>query len=151
MNTSASNCNIYCDTIINYLVEAIRGAEAQSVTISATGCGFDPLEEMKYLLKLVFSLSYQCRGKAWCWVPPLNTHGLHSSAESGERSALNLSSICYVKCEPIFQYNQLACKQLGHIFYIRREMKNFLLWLYSDAKIHTRINSTDLHFVWRLS
>ena len=34
--------------------EASRGAAAQSVTVKPTGCGFDPLEEMKYLLKFIF-------------------------------------------------------------------------------------------------
>ena len=33
-----------------YILEASRGADAQSVTAKLTGCGFDPrLEEMKYL------------------------------------------------------------------------------------------------------
>ena len=39
--------------------EVGRGAEAQSVTAKSAGCGFDsirfPLEEMKYLLKFIFS------------------------------------------------------------------------------------------------
>ena len=36
-------------------IEASRGAEAQSVTVKPTGCGFDPyVEEMKYLLKFIF-------------------------------------------------------------------------------------------------
>ena len=34
--------------------EARRGAAAQGVTVKPTGCGFDPHEEMKYLLKFIF-------------------------------------------------------------------------------------------------
>ena len=39
------------NTII--IIEASRGAAAQSVTVKPTGCGFDPTREMKYLLKFI--------------------------------------------------------------------------------------------------
>ena len=38
------------------MFEASRGAEAQSVTVKPTGLGVrSPLEEMKYLLKFIFT------------------------------------------------------------------------------------------------
>ena len=42
----------------------------------------------------IFISSFWCRGKARCWVPPLNTQCFQNSAESGERSVLILGSLC---------------------------------------------------------
>ena len=46
---------LFLQTIyINNYVEANRGAEAQRLTIKTTNCGFDRLEETKYLIKFIF-------------------------------------------------------------------------------------------------
>ena len=48
------------------------------------------LEQMKHL--------FWCRGKARRRVPPFNTQCLQNLAESGERSALTLGSLCLPCC-----------------------------------------------------
>ena len=58
--------------VYQYLILASRGAGAQSVTVKASGCGFDPRSKkinIKYLFKFIFPfrlLLLWCQGKVRC-------------------------------------------------------------------------------------
>ena len=69
-------------------IEASGGAGAQSVTIKPTGCGFDPLEEMKYLLKFIFSFLRsdveRNRGVEFC-------HSIHNASRIQQKGGNGVS------------------------------------------------------------
>ena len=77
------------------ICEAGHGAQAQSVTVKSTSCGFDPhSRKWNIYLHLYFHFFALVWGKARRWVPPLSTQCLQNSAESEERSVLRLGSLC---------------------------------------------------------
>ena len=61
-----------------------RGAEAQSVTVKSTGCGFNPHSEL-----FIFIFSFLCSGVGGF---------VRYSAESGKRSVIRLGSLYLLCC-----------------------------------------------------
>ena len=82
----------YREKIYILVLEASRGAGAQSVTVKSTGCEFDPHLRKWYIY--IFISSFCCRGKARRWITPLNVQCLQNLAESVEQSVLLLGSLC---------------------------------------------------------
>ena len=88
MTTEKENKLIFDDLIL--LSVDSCGAEAQSVTVKSTGCGFDPhSSKVKYLYTFIFSF-HRSGVEA--------KRGVQNSAEIGERSVLALGSLCPPRC-----------------------------------------------------
>ena len=87
----------------DHILEATRGAGAQSVTVKPNGCRVRSSSSgrgMKYMyISIYISISsLWCQSKARRGVLPLNTQCLQNSAETGERNVLTLGSFCLPCC-----------------------------------------------------